>query len=177
MALVKPTKSITINDFKNILKCKMHAYLAYGTLADGEIPTTLAELGTLQSTYFSALGDLSKDPIEYGWARETEELHAGKKRGLLNIVGSIKCANVGKDMIDLLDEAGMDGDCTILFVPFKNPTSPSALNPAKAVIVRGVSIVDNGKGNGNNKYGEVVLEFNAQPDKIGDSIKILTLTS
>jgi hypothetical protein len=84
---------------------------------------------------------------------------------------------VGKDMIDLLDEAGMDGDCTLLFVPFKNPTSPSALNPAKAVVVRGVSIVDNGKGNGNNKYGEVVLEFNAQPDKIGDSIKILTLTS
>lgn len=175
MALVKPNKSITINDHKNILKCKMHAYLAYGTLTDAQIPTDLAGLVALQAASFVPLGDLAKDPIEWGWARETEEVHAGKKRGLLNIEGSIKGINVGKDMIDLLDESGMDGDCTLLFVPFRNPSAASANNPAFAVIVRGVSIVDSGKGNGNNKYGEVELSYNAQPDKIGDSILILKL--
>ncbi|MFA6911186.1 MAG: hypothetical protein WCQ59_08700 [Candidatus Cloacimonadaceae bacterium] len=180
-SLTKPTNVVDIGDYQNILKCKMHAYLAYGTMEDGEIPSRLKEL---ESSYnpldsvrgvFVPLGDLAKDPIEYGWSHETEEVHAGKLRGLLNIEGNIKCINVGQDMIDLLDEDSMDGDCTLLLVPFGNPgweeVGPD--NPAFAVVVRGVSIVDSGKGNGNGKFGEVVLEYNAQPDEIGDSILLL----
>lgn len=181
-SIAQPTKNVAISDYKNILKCKMHAYLAFGTMEDDEIPGTAKSLSSMfhdghENQVFVPLGDLAKDPIEYGWSRESEEVHAGKYRGELNIEGSIKCINVGKDMIDLLDESGFEGDCTLLLLPFKNPLPQDVdeENPMFAVIVRGVSIVDSGKGNGNNKFGEVELSYNAQPDEIGDSILMLKI--
>ncbi len=179
--LTKPDNSVPINDFSNILKCKMHAYVAHGAMDDDEIPETATELDKLMTgpaQVFEPLGDLAKDGLEFFWKRESEQVHAGKKRGALEVGAMVKSLAVTPEMIKLLDDPAMDDAVTVIFVPFKNPAAidVDADNPAFAVIVRNVNLVDNGKGNGSKKYGEVTLEFTGEPDKIEDSLIMLKLT-
>lgn len=179
--MTKPSKGVAINNFSNILKCKMHAYISFGAMDDDEIPESATELEKLltgPAQVLEPLGDLAKDGIEFFWKRESEQVHAGKKRGSLEVGAMVKSLAVTQDMIDLLDDPAMDDAVTVVFVPFKNPAAIDVDedNPAFAVIVRNVNLVDNGKGNGSKKFGEVGLEFSGEPDKIGDSLILLKLT-
>jgi hypothetical protein len=44
-------------------------------------------------------------------------------------------------------------------------------------MLHGVSVADEGEGNGNNTRGSFTLKFSAEPNKISDVIKYITFTS
>ena len=178
MAFTKPGTSLDLNDLKNLLKCKMHAYLATGTASANELDLYVNNVDAIEELYggenpvFLPLGDLHKDPISFGWERTTIEMHAGTVREALKINVEIKSAALCKDAIDLLDDPDLGDDCSIMLVPFNVPAAEdvSETNPAKYVILNGVKLADKGEGNGNNAYGTVTFTGTAEPNAIGDVI-------
>lgn len=177
MALTKPGKSLTLSNLANVLRGKFHAYYCLGS--GGTPPTTQAGLEALYSDEdpFVPLGDLQKDPITWGWERESEELHAGTKRGLLKIKAEIKGVSLGPDQLAQMDLPEMRGKISVLLVPFKAPGTVSADTPLKAVILDGLQMTKSSEGNGNNKRSSVVFSLTAEPNTIGDVIKVLHIES
>ncbi len=183
-ALTKPTNTMSEDDvsLENVIKCKCNVYLGFGTITDAEIPATakaLTDLISGQTAKFIQIGKLHKEAAEFGHKRSSVELQKGRVREILDVEGFVNSVRYGADFINLCDDPAMGGDLTFLFVPFGNPpdASVTATNPQLAVFVRGVTAVDEGKHKSDNTFGEAKLTFHAQPDYVGDAIKVVKLTA
>ena len=180
MSWSAPSKSLALNELINLLKCKMHAYLAYGTGATGDIPTTLAGINALLTGVtqkFVPLGDLHKDPITWKWERTTIELHKGTMREGLKLSAEIKSAALGASALTLLKNTALNDAVSILLIPFNMPATASVGAPVKVVVLNGMMLLDKGEGNGNNTFGMVTFALTAEPNNIGEVINYVTVTS
>lgn len=182
MAWSAPTNAAAfpINDLANLLKCKMHAYVAFGEIEADEIPESMAELSALLSgagQKFVPLGDLHKDPIVWKADDDVIEMHEGSVPGGVKFSGEIKIAALDKTGIEMMDLEGWDDSVTILLLPFNMPAAATALAPVTIVFLAGVSVVDKGDGNGNNQYGMITLALSADVENREDVIKYVVLTA
>ena len=182
--LTKPTNTMSEDDvsLENVIKCKCNVWLAFGTITDAELPATAKALTDLISgatAKFIQIGKLHKEAAEFGHKRSSVELQKGRVREILDVEGFVNSVRYGADFVNLCDDPAMGGDLTFLFVPFGNPpdASVTVTNPQLAVFVRGVTAVDEGKHKSDNTFGEAKLTFHAQPDYVGDAIKIVKLTA
>ncbi len=177
--LTAPTNDLDLNNGKLNFKHKCHAYYALGHINTEDIPTSRTTYTALYSgtPKFKPLGDLVKDPLEFKWTREKLELHTGKRRGALECEGSCKTINIHPDLITLLDSAELDGEISILLVPFSLPAVISATDPLQFVCFSGVYLIDSGGLNGNGKFGEANLEFFSSPETLGETLKMSWITT
>lgn len=180
MSWAAPTKSLAINNLSNLLKCKMQAYLAYGTETTANMPASLAAINALligAGQKFVPLGDLHKDPITFGWERTTIEMHGGTVREGLKISCEIKSAAMGAEAMALVDAAAMNDQVSFLLAPVNMPAAATVGAPVTVVFLLGMVVVDKGEGNGNNAFGTLTFSGTAEPDLISDVIKYVTVTS
>jgi len=174
--LTKPTNNVTFNSLKTLLKCKMVAHYAYGTLLPASKPATMTALTALLAEC-QPMGDLAKEGVKVNWKRESIPLLLGQTRGQLTLEGTIPSVTNTTAVRNNLDEDASGDPVTIILVPVNNPATPTVLAPAKCVILPGVYLVDSGALNGDDSYGGVTFSINSNPNKLADAIWEITLTS
>jgi hypothetical protein len=129
-----------------LLSARCNTYIARGSLAANEWPTTKAELLEMiqgSEAKFSAFGVLDGDGSEITWEDETYELDHSTVKTSVKLTGKYANMTVNADMLGFIDEIGSD-IYTLLNIPVDSDDLYYALNGVTITTNGSIGIVKNG---------------------------------
>lgn len=156
-----------LTSVNSVFNKQCRVYVAKGTLDEGDIPASIADLQTLYAgaeAKFVFLGNLSESGSKIGWKQNTVAIDFGTVPSNTDITGSLISLMCDEEMLGFVES--QIGEHSFLFVPDKgDDTLFCALSGVTMSHEGEIPIV------GKSDTAKITLTLSANVNKVTDAVK------